>query len=112
MIWLTRFNVCDNNLVAETQVIKINVQHWKFEFRLYICELLNNSFVKIQYSHHLYFSSWWSHVEEGPPDVIFGIVEAYNRDTHPQKVNLGIGAYRDDDGKPWVLPVVRKVSGT
>ena len=57
-------------------------------------------------------SSWWSHVEEGPPDVIFGIVEAYNRDTHPQKVNLGIGAYRDDDGKPYVLPVVRKVTST
>ncbi|XP_065915037.1 aspartate aminotransferase, mitochondrial-like [Dysidea avara] len=53
-------------------------------------------------------SSWWSHVEEGPPDVIFGVVEAYNRDDHPQKVNLGIGAYRDDNGKPWVLPVVRK----
>ena len=42
--------------------------------------------------------------------MIFGVVEAYNRDDHPQKVNLGIGAYRDDDGKPWVLPVVRKVS--
>lgn len=53
-------------------------------------------------------NSWWNHVEEGPPDVIFGIVEAFNRDTHPQKVNLGIGAYRGDDGKPWVLPVVRK----
>jgi aspartate aminotransferase len=24
-------------------------------------------------------------------------------------MNLGIGAYRDEDGKPWVLPVVRKV---
>ena len=58
----------------------------------------------------LKLSSWWSHVEEGPPDVIFGIVEAFNRDTHPQKVNLGIGVYRGDDGKPWVLPVVRKVS--
>ena len=57
-------------------------------------------------------SSWWSHVEEGPPDVIFGIVEAFNRDTHPQKVNLGIGVYRGDDGKPWVLPVVRKVSNS
>ena len=61
---------------------------------------------------NLKFSSWWNHVEEGPPDVIFGIVEAFNRDTHPQKVNLGIGAYRGDDGKPWVLPVVRKVSTT
>lgn len=62
------------------------------------------------YSYCFKISSWWNHVEEGPPDVIFGIVEAFNRDTHPQKVNLGIGVYRGDDGKPWVLPVVRKVS--
>lgn len=24
-------------------------------------------------------------------------------------MNLGVGAYRDDNGKPWVLPVVKKV---
>jgi len=34
---------------------------------------------------------------------------AYQADTFPQKVNLGVGAYRDDDNKPWVLPVVKKV---
>lgn len=28
------------------------------------------------------------------------------------KVNLGIGAYRDDNGKPWVLPAVKKASYT
>ncbi|KAF8759059.1 Aspartate aminotransferase [Rhizoctonia solani] len=31
-------------------------------------------------------------------------------DTFPQKVNLGVGAYRDDDNKPWVLPVVKKAT--
>lgn len=46
----------------------------------------------------------------GPPDVILGITEAYKKDTHPNKVNLGVGAYRDDEGKPFVLPSVRKVS--
>jgi aspartate aminotransferase len=34
---------------------------------------------------------------------------AYQADTYPNKVNLGVGAYRDDDNKPWVLPVVKKV---
>lgn len=24
------------------------------------------------------------------------------------KVNLGIGAYRDENGKPWILPSVRE----
>ncbi|KAG8034420.1 hypothetical protein G9C98_007496 [Cotesia typhae] len=53
-------------------------------------------------------SSWWSHVEMGPPDVILGVTEAFKRDTHPQKINLGVGAYRDDNGKPFLLPSVLK----
>lgn len=53
---------------------------------------------------------WWNNVPMGAPDVILGIKEAYLKDTHPKKVNLGVGAYRDDDGKPFVLPSVRKVS--
>ncbi|VUZ56384.1 unnamed protein product [Hymenolepis diminuta] len=50
----------------------------------------------------------WSHVEMGPPDAILGITEAFKRDTNPNKVNLGVGAYRDDNCKPWVLPSVRE----
>ena len=57
----------------------------------------------------LYCSSWWSNVEMGPPDAILGITEAFKRDTDPNKMNLGVGAYRDDAGKPYVLPSVRKV---
>ena len=52
----------------------------------------------------------WSGVEQGPPDAIFGLVEAFNKDTNPSKVSLVVGAYRDDNGKPYVLPVVKKVS--
>nr|CAD7440651.1 unnamed protein product [Timema bartmani] len=52
--------------------------------------------------------SWWSHVEMGPPDAILGVTEAYKRDTNPKKINLGVGAYRDDNGKPFVLPSVKK----
>ena len=66
-------------------------------WRMYLMQFLNCS------------SSWWSHVEMGPPDVILGITEAYMRDPNPKKMNLGAGAYRDDQGKPYVLPVVRKV---
>ncbi|KAF9895751.1 Aspartate aminotransferase, cytoplasmic isozyme 1, partial [Lobosporangium transversale] len=32
----------------------------------------------------------------------------YKADPHPDKVNLGVGAYRTEEGKPWVLPVVHK----
>uniref|UniRef100_A0AAA9TG41 Aspartate aminotransferase n=2 Tax=Bos TaxID=9903 RepID=A0AAA9TG41_BOVIN len=63
-------------------------------------------------------SSWWAHVEMGPPDPILGVTEAFKRDTNSKKMNLGVGAYRDDNGKPYVLPSVRKyvtvqtISGT
>ncbi|KHJ48996.1 hypothetical protein D918_00114 [Trichuris suis] len=54
-------------------------------------------------------SSWFGSVCMGPPDAILGLTEAYNRDTNKMKVNLGVGAYRDDNGQPFVLPSVRKV---
>lgn len=45
----------------------------------------------------------------GPPDPILGVTEAFKRDANPKKMNLGVGAYRDDQGKPYVLNCVRKV---
>eukprot|EP01084_Bolivina_argentea_P315832 547326_1 len=48
-------------------------------------------------------------VETLPPDAIFFTKQRYKEDTDPRKVNLGIGAYRDDNGKPYVLKIVRKV---
>lgn len=44
-----------------------------------------------------------------PPDAIFQLTAAYKADQFQNKVNLGVGAYRDDSGKPWILPVVRNV---
>ena len=32
----------------------------------------------------------------GPPDAILGVTEAFKKDTNPNKMNLGVGAYRDD----------------
>ena len=43
----------------------------------------------------------------GPPDPILGVSEAFKKDSSPNKMNLGVGAYRDDEGKPFVLPSVR-----
>ncbi|KAI9794991.1 MAG: Aspartate aminotransferase, cytoplasmic [Peltula sp. TS41687] len=47
-------------------------------------------------------------VPQAPEDPLFGLMAAYRRDTSKSKVDLGIGAYRDDNAKPWILPVVRK----
>lgn len=54
-------------------------------------------------------ASVWSKVQKGPEDPILGINIAFNKDTHPSKINLGVGAYRDDNGKPFVLSCVKKV---
>ena len=48
------------------------------------------------------------HVAMAPPDAILGLTVGYNNDKNPNKCNLGVGAYRDNDGKPYVFPVVRK----
>lgn len=48
-------------------------------------------------------------VPQAPEDPLFGLMAAYRKDTSDKKVDLGIGAYRDNNAKPWVLPVVKKV---
>lgn len=47
--------------------------------------------------------SWWAHVPMGPKDPILGVTEAFKEDKDPHKLNLGVGAYRDDQNKPVVL---------
>jgi aspartate aminotransferase len=37
------------------------------------------------------------------PDPILGTVIAFNNDKSDDKINLGIGAYRDSDGKPYIF---------
>jgi aspartate aminotransferase len=43
-----------------------------------------------------------------PADPILGLNDAFKKDSAPHKVLLGMGAYRDDAGKPFILPCVRR----
>jgi aspartate aminotransferase len=52
-------------------------------------------------------TGYFSHVPKGPEDPILGITVAYNKDQSPNKINLGVGAYRDDNGQPFVLKCVQ-----
>lgn len=45
-----------------------------------------------------------------PADPILGLNTLFKNDKDPRKVNLGVGAYRDENGKPWILPSVREAS--
>jgi aspartate aminotransferase, mitochondrial len=40
-------------------------------------------------------ASTFAHVKEGPPDAILGITEAFKKDSFAEKINLGVGAYRE-----------------
>lgn len=53
-------------------------------------------------------SKFFTEVKELPPDPLFGLKARYSADTRADKVDLGIGAYRDNNGKPWILPAVEK----
>jgi len=44
----------------------------------------------------------------GPVDPVFGISMRHDADTDPRKVNLGVGAYRTEEGSPLILNVVRE----
>jgi len=50
----------------------------------------------------------FEHVKEGPPDAIFLVKQQYQADPSEMRLDVGIGAYRDANGKPYVLDVVRK----
>ncbi|AIO74742.1 aspartate/tyrosine/aromatic aminotransferase [Burkholderia multivorans] len=52
--------------------------------------------------------SLFSAVQLAPRDPILGLNEAFNADTRPTKVNLGVGVYTNEDGKIPLLRAVRE----
>lgn len=53
-------------------------------------------------------ASLFGAIEMAPRDPILGITEAFNADTNPEKINLGVGVYYDDNGKVPLLACVQK----
>ena len=51
--------------------------------------------------------SFFANVELVPGDPILGLTEAYNADSRPIKVNLGVGIYYDESGR---IPLLRAVN--
>ncbi|XP_068148248.1 aspartate aminotransferase, cytoplasmic [Drosophila tropicalis] len=51
--------------------------------------------------------SIYADVKKGPAIEVFALTQAFKDDSNPNKVNLSVGAYRTNEGQPWVLPVVR-----
>ena len=53
-------------------------------------------------------ASLFGAIEMAPRDPILGITEAFNADTNPAKINLGVGVYYDNNGKVPLLECVQK----
>ncbi|HLR13284.1 MAG TPA: aminotransferase class I/II-fold pyridoxal phosphate-dependent enzyme, partial [Burkholderiaceae bacterium] len=52
-------------------------------------------------------TSIFQSVQLAPRDPILGLNEQFNADSRPDKVNLGVGVYTDDNGR---LPLLKAVS--
>ncbi|KAM7254898.1 hypothetical protein ACFE04_020139 [Oxalis oulophora] len=59
-------------------------------------------------TNHLIFAYCVTGHGFGHATRVIEVTVAYNKDTSPNKLNLGVGAYRTEEGKPVVLNVVRK----
>lgn len=47
-------------------------------------------------------------LEMAPADPILGLTEAFNKDPNPNKINLGVGVYKDEAGNTPIMNSVRK----
>ncbi|MEM9751305.1 MAG: aminotransferase class I/II-fold pyridoxal phosphate-dependent enzyme, partial [Pseudomonadota bacterium] len=49
-----------------------------------------------------------SAIEALPPDPLLGIMAAFRADDRANKVDLGVGIYKDDDGRTPIMAAVRE----
>lgn len=49
-------------------------------------------------------------ISAAPADPILGLADLFRADDRPNKINLGIGVYKDETGKTPVLTSVKKLS--
>jgi len=50
----------------------------------------------------------FEHLKAAPPDAILGLSEAFKADPNPEKVNLGVGIYKNAEGQTPILAAVKK----
>jgi aspartate/tyrosine/aromatic aminotransferase len=49
----------------------------------------------------------FEHLDTAPPDAILGLNVAFKNDPNPDKINLGVGVYRDETGLTPILKCVK-----
>ena len=48
----------------------------------------------------------FNNINEAEKDPILGLTEEFKNDLNPQKINLSVGVYQDDNGNTPTLPSV------
>ncbi|MCV2402054.1 aspartate/tyrosine/aromatic aminotransferase [Marinomonas sp. C2222] len=49
----------------------------------------------------------FEHIQAAPADPILGLNDAYKKDENPNKINLGVGVYKDENGNTPILKAVK-----
>ncbi|KAF3568581.1 hypothetical protein DY000_02019110 [Brassica cretica] len=107
--------------MKNTELRRSRVLIWGRKSRIFVdtCRLVGAQRVKLILglsSLMSYLPNLILNAEPAPKDPILGVIEAFLADPSPDKVNVGVGAYRDDNGKPVVLECVReaerRIAGT
>jgi aspartate aminotransferase len=104
--------MCISNNISDTSgQPKINIKMIIDKFSLLVLAtsaLFASSFpVEAAATSKASISSIWGDIPQGPPDAILGIAQNFRACEDERKVNVCVGAYRDENGQPWVLPSVR-----
>jgi aspartate aminotransferase/aromatic-amino-acid transaminase len=50
----------------------------------------------------------FENLEMAPPDAILGLTEAFKKDANPDKINLGVGVYKDESNATPILQCVKQ----
>ncbi|MCZ2721805.1 aspartate/tyrosine/aromatic aminotransferase [Marinomonas sp. 15G1-11] len=50
----------------------------------------------------------FAHIQAAPADPILGLNDAYKNETNPNKINLGVGVYKDEQGNTPILQSVKQ----
>ena len=50
----------------------------------------------------------FENIQVAPADPILGLNDAYRNDPHPNKINLGVGVYKDELGATPILKSVKQ----
>lgn len=52
-------------------------------------------------------TSFFNSIEPAPPDAILGLNEAFRNDPNPEKINLTVGVYQDEQGRTPIFRCIR-----